>query len=51
METRQEKIQPEFLERCVKDCKIFIDTSSFLEESTGKFFQNIVPICSAKAKR
>ncbi len=50
METRQEKIQPEFLERCVKDCKIFIDTSSFLEESTGKFFQNIVPILQREGK-
>lgn len=50
METRQEKIQLEFLERCVKDCKIFIDTSSFLEESTGKFFQNIVPILQREGK-
>lgn len=40
----QREVQMEFLEQCVKDYKIFIDTSSLLEASANDFFQNIVPI-------
>ncbi len=49
MKNRQE-IQTEFLETCVRDFKIFIDTSSFLEDGTDKFFQNIVPILERHRK-
>ena len=49
MKDRQEN-QIEFLEKCVKGFKIFIDTSSLLEESAGKFFQNIVPILEREKK-
>ena len=40
----QRETQLAFLEQCVKDYKIFIDTSSLLEESANDFFQNVVPI-------
>ena len=43
MENQQE-IQMEFLEKCVREYKIFVDTSSLLEESAGKFFNNIIPL-------
>ena len=49
MKTQQE-IQTEFLEKCVRECKIFIDTSSFLEEGAAKFFHNIVPILEREGK-
>ena len=49
MKTQQE-IQTEFLEKCVRECKIFIDTSSFLEEGAAKFFHNIVPILERERK-
>lgn len=43
MRTQQE-IQMEFLEKCVREYRIFVDTSSLLEESAEKFFQNIEPL-------
>ena len=49
MGTRQE-IQTEFLEKCVREYKIFIDTSGFLAENAWKFFQNIVPILEREHK-
>ena len=42
--------QLRFLESCVKQYKIFIDTSSLLLESTDKFFENIVPILEREHK-
>ena len=42
--TNQQEIQMEFLEKCVREYRIFIDTSSLLEESAEKFFQNIEPL-------
>lgn len=42
MQTRQD-IQMEFLEKCVREYRIFVDTSSLLEESIYKFFNNITP--------
>ena len=44
------EIQLAFLESFVKDYKIFIDTSSLLEESAENFFQNIVPILEREQK-
>ncbi len=38
------------MEKCVRECKIFIDTSSFLEEGAAKFFHNIVPILEREGK-
>ncbi len=49
MKTRQE-LSLEFLEQCVRDCKIFIDTSSLLSDGAEKFFQNIVPILQREGK-
>lgn len=49
MKSRQE-IQMEFLEKCVREYRIFIDTSSLLEESAEKFFLNIVPILERNGK-
>ena len=43
MQGRNE-VQVEFLEKCVKEYRIFIDTCSLLQEGTEKFFSNIVPI-------
>ncbi len=40
----------EFLELCVKDYKIFIDTSSLLAEGADKFFANIKPILEREHK-
>ena len=42
--------QQTFLESCVRDCKIFIDTSSLLEESSTEFFKNIAPILKREGK-
>ncbi len=42
--------QLNFLRDCVSDYKIFMDTSSLLQESTDKFFQNIVPILEREGK-
>lgn len=51
MATQSEKeIQMAFLEKCVKEYKIFIDTSSLLQESTDKFFSNIVPVLAREHK-
>lgn len=44
------EIQTAFLESLVKDYKIFIDTSSLLEESAENFFQNIIPILEREHK-
>lgn len=49
MKTQQE-LSREFLEQCIKEYKIFIDTSSLLEDSAEKFFQNIVPILRREGK-
>ena len=43
-------IKSAFLENCVKDFKVFIDTCSLLEESSDKFFQNVVPILEREKK-
>ena len=42
--------QSDFLETCARDFKIFIDTSSLLEDGAEKFFQNIVPILERERK-
>ena len=42
--------QLNFLRDCVSDYKIFMDTSSLLQESADKFFQNIVPILEREGK-
>ena len=39
-----------FLESCVKDYKIFIDTSSLLATDADKFFANLVPILKSEQK-
>lgn len=44
------EMQAAFLESFVRDYKIFIDTSSLLEESAEKFFQNIIPILEREHK-
>lgn len=49
MKSHQE-VQQEFLETCVKDYKIFIDTSGLLHDGAEKFFQNIVPILQRESK-
>ena len=46
----REEIQLEFLERCVKEFKIFMDTSSFLEDSTEKFLVALVPLLVQERK-
>ena len=46
----RQEIQLAFLEKCVKEYRIFIDTSSFLQESTDKFFINIVPFLEREHK-
>ena len=43
-------IKSAFLENCVKDFKVFIDMCSLLEESSDKFFQNVVPILEREKK-
>ena len=40
----------EFLNACVREYKIFIDTSSLLSEGAEKFLQNILPILSQAGK-
>ena len=44
------EIQLEFLEKCVREYRIFIDTSSFLQESCTAFLQNLVPILEHEKK-
>ena len=45
------EIQKIFLEQCIKDCKIFVDTSSLLAEGAEKFFQNIIPTLEREQKK
>ena len=46
----KEELQWEFLEQCVKDYKIFIDTSSLLEPSVENFLQKIYPFLERENK-
>ena len=46
----QPENQSQLLNTCVKDYKIFIDTSSILSEGVEKFFQSIVPILERERK-
>ena len=43
-------MQSDFLKTCVRDFKIFIDTSSLSDDGADKFFQNIVPILERERK-
>lgn len=44
------EIQLAFLEKCVKDYRIFVDTSSFLDNGTKDFLMNITPILEREKK-
>lgn len=43
-------ISQTFLESCVRDRKIFIDTSALMQDSSPKFFENIAPILKRERK-
>lgn len=45
-----EYISQTFLESCVRDRKIFIDTSALMQDSSPKFFRNIAPILKRERK-